>query len=171
LTRYRIAPERSHVWIEARSNVHPIRSSTDGLEGFVELSFGSDGEVDPSAAPSGKMSLPVSRLSSGKAMEDREMQRRVDARRFPTIDGTLCSIKPTGGDHVYLVKGDVSFKGVVRPHEDQMTIESAGDEEIKLQGSSQFDIREFGMEPPKILLLRVLPEVDVRVEIVALKEG
>jgi hypothetical protein len=39
-----------------------------------------------------------------------------------------------------------------------------------MAGSSRFDIREFGMEPPKMLMLRVEPEVDVRVEILAEKE-
>ena len=32
-------------------------------------------------------------------------------------------------------------------------------------------IRDFGMEPPRILMLRVEPEVVVRVEIVAVREG
>ena len=34
---YTIIPERSRVWIDARSSVHPIHSTTDGLEGFVDL--------------------------------------------------------------------------------------------------------------------------------------
>ena len=34
-----------------------------------------------------------------------------------------------------------------------------------------FDIRDFGMEPPRILMLKVQPEVTVRVEIVAEKES
>ena len=37
-------------------------------------------------------------------------------------------------------------------------------------GQSTFDIRDFGMEPPRILLLKVEPDVTVRVEIVATKE-
>ena len=39
------------------------------------------------------------------------------------------------------------------------------------RGQSSFDIRDFGMEPPRILMLRVQPEVTVRVEIVAEKES
>ena len=37
-------------------------------------------------------------------------------------------------------------------------------------GESTFDIRDFGMEPPRILMLKVQPEVGVRVEIVAERE-
>ena len=38
-------------------------------------------------------------------------------------------------------------------------------------GHDRFDIRDFGMEPPRVLVLKVDPEVDVRVEIVAVKEA
>ena len=38
-------------------------------------------------------------------------------------------------------------------------------------GESQFDIREFGMEPPRMLMLKVQPEVGIRVEIVAVRES
>ncbi len=44
------------------------------------------------------------------------------------------------------------------------------DSTLQLEGESTFDIRDFGMEPPRILLLRVHPEVKVRVAIVATKE-
>ena len=39
-----------------------------------------------------------------------------------------------------------------------------------MTGESTFDIRDFGMEPPRILLLKVQPDVHVRVEIHAEKE-
>ena len=101
MARYKIVPERSRVWIDARSNLHPIHSTTEGLEGFVELELGPDGEVDLSTKPTGKLSLPVSRLSSGNRMEDREMQKRIEARRYPSIDGVLTSMEGSGSDDAY----------------------------------------------------------------------
>jgi polyisoprenoid-binding protein YceI len=171
VTRYRIVPERSRVWIDARSNVHPIHSSTQGLEGFVELELDSTGHVDTDKGVSGKLSLPVSKLESANRMEDRELQKRIDSRRYPTIDGVLKTAERTSGNGSYKVTGDVTFRGVERPHEDEMTIDALDADKIQLAGKSQFDIREFGMEPPRVLLLKVLPEVDVRVEIVAEKEA
>ena len=53
MTRYNIAPERSHVWIDARSNVHPIHSTTDGLEGYVDLELSAEGNVDTTATSAG----------------------------------------------------------------------------------------------------------------------
>jgi hypothetical protein len=163
-------PERSTVTIDARSNVHPIHSTTDGLEGFIDLEFGPDGHVDLTTPPNAALSLSVRRLSSGNAFEDRELQRRIDGRRFPTITGELSEIESMGSDGDYRVRGEVTFRGVVRDHQDRMTIRRLDDETIELTGRSRFDIREFGMEPPRMLMLRVEPEVDVRIDIVATKE-
>jgi polyisoprenoid-binding protein YceI len=171
MARYRIVPERSQVWIDARSNVHSIHSNTEGLEGFIELELAADGAVDPATKPAGRLSLSVSRLKSGNSMEEREMQKRIEARKFPTIEGTLDTVELGGGDGTYKVSGDVTFRGVSRHHEDEMTIHAADDRTLALAGSSRFDIREFGMAPPRVLMLKVDPEVTVRVEIHAEKEA
>jgi polyisoprenoid-binding protein YceI len=170
MTRYEISPERSHLWIDARSNVHPIHTGTDGLEGYVELELASDGHVDVSAAPEGKLSLAVDKLSSGNRLEDRELYKRIDSRRYPTIVGVLNSVEPSSDDGIYRVSGDITFRGVSRPHEDLMNIRSVDEETVQLDGQSRFDIREFGMQPPSLLMAKVEPEVDIRVEIVAVKK-
>jgi hypothetical protein len=176
VARYHIVPERSRVWIDARSNVHPIQSSTDGLEGFIDLDGHPDVDADGAELvnvgekPSGKLSLRLDRLSSGNRLEDREMHKRVDVRRYPTIDGVLTGMKPAGTDGRFKVSGDLAFRGVTRPCEDEMSVTPVDDRTICLEGRSTFDIRDFGMEPPRILMLRVEPDVVVRVEIIAMKE-
>jgi len=167
---FKIDPGRSRVSIDARSSVHPLHASTLGLEGYVELTFGADGELDLSAEVSGMVSLRAERLSSGNSLEDREMKRRIDTRRYPTIDGRLVALRPAGEDGAYLVEGEVSFHGVSRPKEDKMTIRALDERTVSLRGSSRFDIREWGMEPPRILMLRVEPEVDVEIDVIAVKE-
>jgi polyisoprenoid-binding protein YceI len=174
VTRYDIVPERSRVWIDARSNVHPIHSTTDGLEGYIDfdgtaVADARGAAVNIGANPSGRLSLRVERLRSGNRFEDRELHKRVDARRYPTIDGVLTSMKPVGTGGRYKVSGDVAFRGVTRPCEDEMSVTPLDDRTICLEGKSTFDIRDFGMEPPRILILRVEPDVVVRVEIVATK--
>ena len=167
MTRYRIVPEQSKVWIDARSNVHPIRSSMDGLEGYVELTMEDAGTVDLSAPPAGTVSLPVTRLSSGNRFEDRELHKRLAARRFPTIKGVLTAIERADGEGRYHVSGNVAFRGVIRPCRDEMTVTVVDPHTLRFDGESTFDIRDFGMEPPRILMLKVEPDVVVRVDIVA----
>jgi polyisoprenoid-binding protein YceI len=170
VARYAIDPDRSHVVIEATSSVHPITTRTDGLEGFVDIELDADGLVDVDATPAGELSLRVERLSSGNPLEDRELRRRVDARRHPAISGRLVSLERTGRGRTYLVSGDVTFRGVTRRCGDEMTIAVADGPTLHLEGHSTFDIRDFGMQPPRILMLRVHPEVNVTVSIVARKQ-
>jgi polyisoprenoid-binding protein YceI len=159
-----VDPSRSRVWIDARSSLHPIHSESDGLEGWVEA--GDDG----APVTAGEVALPVEALSSGNPLYDREMRRRAEARRYPTITGRLTAIEPTGRDGRYRVSGEVTFRGVSRPYEDEMDVRRDGTT-IELEGERAFDIRDFGMDPPKILTLRVYPDVSVRVRIVASGDG
>ncbi len=118
------------------------------------------------------MSLTVDHLSSGNRVEDRELQRRIDARRYPKIEGTLDKIAPSREGGSYLVGGDIDFRGVSRATtRDVMSISNVDEQTIRLAGKSNFDIRDYGMEPPRILMLKVEPEVDIRVEIFATKRA
>jgi polyisoprenoid-binding protein YceI len=170
LARYRIVPERSWVEIHARSSLHPIDSRTDGLEGFLDLEILGGGRVNLAVPMSGKLSLDVERLSSGNGLEDRELRRRIDARRFRTIDGELTGMRETENEGRYRVRGDLTFRGVTRSFEDEMVLTANDDGAIQLVGESTFDIRDFGMDPPRVLMLKVEPEVRVTAHVTAQRE-
>jgi hypothetical protein len=80
-------------------------------------------------------------------------------------------MKQTDEPSRYIVGGDLTFRDTSRSYEDEMTIELPNDSTVTMSGESIFDIRDFGMDPPRILMLKVQPEVTVRVEIVAEKES
>lgn len=170
MARYRILPTRSRVWIEARSNVHPIHTEAEGLEGWLDLDI-ADGTINVDQTLLGHLEFPVENLKSGNAFEDRELRRRIDARRYPSIAGDLKTMKQSNEPASYIVGGDLTFRGFTRRYEDAMTVKVVADGSLSLSGSSTFDIRDFGMEPPRILMLKVQPEVTVRVEIIAEKES
>jgi polyisoprenoid-binding protein YceI len=167
VANYRIVPEKSRVLIDAKSSVHPIHSSTDGVEGSLDLEMQGGGALNLESTPAARLSLPVDRLKSGNPLEDRELRRRIDARRFPTISGELSELRESGTPGRYLARGDVTFRGVTHTYEDEITISEIDDRTLHIEGAHTFDVRDFGMEPPKILMLRVEPEVKVRIEIVA----
>ena len=61
----------------------------------------------------GKLEFPVENLKSGNAFEDRELRRRIDARRYPTIIGELKSMKHGRSDRpTTSCRGDLTFRGV-----------------------------------------------------------
>ena len=109
--RYRIVPPRSRVWIDARSNVHPIHTEADGLEGWVELDI-DDGTVNVDQTPRGHLEYPVENLKSGNALEDRELRRRIDTRRYPTITGELKYLIPDPGDLSKMTDTGTSASGI-----------------------------------------------------------
>lgn len=164
MTTFRVAPGRSQVWIEARSSLHPIHGEATGLEGSIEADV-SDGKLNLSDTPKIRIELPVDQLKSGKALEDKEMLRRVEARKFPTIRGEVREIRESPGGAYHMV-GDLTFHGVTRTVEGQVTMQ-ASDGTITFEGEQTFDIRDFGVQPPKILMLKVHPDVKVRVRVVA----
>jgi polyisoprenoid-binding protein YceI len=169
VTRYSIDGSRSTVWIEARSSVHPIHSRAQGLTGWIDLAVTDAGVLDLELPVSAHVEFPVSNLRSSNPLEERELRRRIDARRHPTIDGDLTGIERLGPGR-YRIGGDVTFMGQRRPHTDEMSVGFTDDGELVFEGESTFDVRDFGLDPPKILVLKVEPLVRVRVEIVAAGE-
>lgn len=171
MAHYEIVPDRSTLWIDATSSVHAIHSRVCGLTGFLDLEVDGSGALDLSAAPGGRLELPVALLSSGNPIYDREMKRRADARKYPTITGVLSGLERIpGGGHTYTVRGDITFRGVTNTYEDTMAI-VAEEDLLVLEGHHTFDIRDFAMEPPRIAMLKVHPDVAVRVEITARRLG
>lgn len=112
----------------------------------------------------GELELSVDRLTSGNQLYDRELRRRIDAKRYPSIGGRVTKIVANGTHPKYLVAGDISFHGKTRSFEHEMHI-TRSDDTVELSGNYVFDIREFGMKPPSMLMVRVYPEISVRVEL------
>jgi polyisoprenoid-binding protein YceI len=69
------------------------------------------------------------------------------------------------------VRGDLTFHGVTRPVEGEVSVSLPDDRTIVIEGEQTFDIRDFGVQPPKILMLKVHPDVKVRVRVVAEQEA
>ena len=169
MPRFRIVPERSRVWLEASSSVHPIHGEAAGLSGSIDVQFDGTG-LDLTSSPEIKVELPVEQLKSGNRLEDAEMMRRIDARRYPTIRGVVKDMKSQGVDGRYAVTGDLSFHGVTQTLDGEVTVSRPDDGTLVIEGERQFDIRDFNVSPPKILMLKVHPEVKVRIRVEAVGE-
>lgn len=171
MARYRIVPERSLLWAEARSSVHPIRVETDGFTGFLELELDGD-QLKVDAPVSGQVELEVDQLRTGNGLYDRELERRLEARRYPVIRGAVLGVQAVDGGNRHRVLGELHFHGANKRVEGEVTIRaSEGGRVIEAEGERTFDIRDYNLEPPKLLMLRVYPEIKVRGHIVAEREG
>lgn len=166
-TRYEIDPAATTVWIDARSSLHPIHSETHGLRGWFSGDIADDGTIDLANPPAASLELPIDVISSGNPLYDREMRRRVDARRYPTIDVTMRALRAGSATGRYVAEGDVSFRGVTQRVEGELRVTRDGAGRIVFEGEHVFLLPDFGMEPPRIMMLKVYPDVTVRVRIVA----
>jgi polyisoprenoid-binding protein YceI len=168
VSHYRIVPERSRLIVEGRSSVHPLRLTATGLEGRLDLRLTEAG-IDV-ASVGARLSVPVARLRSGNRFEDRELRRRVDAARFPDIDATLTGLSRGDGAGGYRAVGEVRFHGVARTEESDVVVEVLDGRSVRIEGAATFDVRAFGVEPPRLFGLRVDAEVRVRLEVVAVED-
>jgi hypothetical protein len=61
VTPFRVVPEQSQVWIEARSSLHPIHGKGTGIRGEGELEV-TNGMIDLNVPLKGHIKLPVDRF-------------------------------------------------------------------------------------------------------------
>ncbi|MFN8036867.1 MAG: YceI family protein [Acidimicrobiia bacterium] len=160
VTRYELVPERSQVWIEGSSSVHPVHATTTGLAGWIEVDLTATGLAAKSDA-SGHVEIPVQQLRSGNPLVDRETRRRVDAKKYPLISGDVTGVDGVDRGVLHL-RGVIHFRGESCDVEGDLTVGRDGDGLI-LEGEQTFDVRDWGLQPPKLLMLTVHPDVTVRI--------
>lgn len=169
MKRFRILPERSRVETEMTSNVHPIHATANDLSGAIEGEVGPDGLPDFGAPHRAHLRLAVEGMVSGNRLQDMEMQRRMEARTYPTIEVTIERAWLPGGDGQPRASFEVSACGRSRSYEENFSVRVDG-RRLIVEGEHAFDMRDFGVSPPRFLALKVNPEVRVRVRLEAEEE-
>ena len=159
--RFVLDPERSAVLIDARSTVGPICFGTTGVHGSLHAAMG-DAGVSTEIPPTGWLTIDMTRLTSGNKLYDAELHRRINSRRFPTAKVELKECTPSAPGWRYRLRGELTFHGITRRTEGTVRIESASDDRIVISGEQAFDIRDFALPSPTMLMLRIFPDVRVR---------
>ena len=164
--RYEVVPERSAVLIEARSTVGPISFGALGITGSVEVDVGC-GEILAESSPTARIEIPVSDLRSGNRVYDAELLRRIDAKRFPHVSLDLSGCTAIGVGNRFRLGGAVTLHGLTRPFVGTGVVTLRDDRILEVSGEQVVDIRDFGIESPTVLMLRIYPDVTVRLQIEA----
>ncbi|MGH9076725.1 MAG: helix-turn-helix transcriptional regulator [Acidimicrobiales bacterium] len=163
--RFEIVAGRSSLMVEARSSVGPIAFSATAITGRIEVEL-QDGLVAKYTLPSARMEVGVDDLRSGNAIYDRELTRRVDARRFPVVTIVLNRLSHMGEGNFYRVDGDVTMHGVTQRMDGVVTATVNGCRMI-VAGEQVIDIRHFDMAVPTMPLLKIYPDVRLRLHLEA----
>jgi DNA-binding PadR family transcriptional regulator/polyisoprenoid-binding protein YceI len=166
---FRIDPDRSAVLIDVRSTVGPLSFGTLGVSGTVRAAL-CDGVLDADVAPSGRLTIDVASLNSGNRLYDAELLRRIDARRHPTAVVDLRECAVCGPGSRYRLAGEITFHGVTRLAEGTVNVEALSDRRLVITGEQVFDIRDFAVPSPTVLMLRIFPDVRVHLHAEAERE-
>jgi hypothetical protein len=164
--RYTIAHADSWLTFEARSTLHAVHGKTADLVGYIETGWSPDGALGLQPAPKMHVDFAVEQLRSGNDLQDREMWKLIDSKRFPRIAADLRDVRaaPTAGR--YTAAGDITLAGRARRYEGELALVLDGDS-VTVDGELNVDIREFGIKPPNLLIMKVEPIVNVRLHLVA----
>jgi polyisoprenoid-binding protein YceI len=168
VTRFAVSAVDSSLSIDARSTLHAVHATASGLTGYLIAAQNSDGTLASAPAPILHVEFPIDSVRSGNALQDREMRRLVDAGRFPKVTGDLRSVDSIAPPNRYRAGGDITLVGRTRTYGAEFTMTSDG-ESITVEGELAVDIRDFGLKPPSLLILKVDPILRVSLRLVARK--
>ncbi len=156
--RWAIDESAASVAFIARSSVHSIRSS-GSARGWIEAAIDDDAFADCGTLH-GRLEIPLAEFSSGNPLIDREMKRRAATTAHPLIIAkieTTEEIDPSSAK----ITGTISFLDVETLVEGELDLLPGP----RLVGVGEFDTRWWGLEPPRLLMLRVDPFVTVEIDL------
>jgi polyisoprenoid-binding protein YceI len=167
---HNLIPERSAVLLSVGTSLGPLTFGANGLEGFITAAV-DDGRVDPAVGPAAHLELKVNRLTSGNSAYDGELQRQIDARRFPTAFIDLHRITPVDGPSpTFQVTGEITLRGVTVPANGVVVAEVPEPDLLVVSGEETLQIEDFGIPPPSLFMIKIDPNVNVRLYVEARAE-
>jgi DNA-binding PadR family transcriptional regulator len=167
---FRLVPERSVVLLDVRSTVGPISFGAIGVTGALEAEVAAD-RVSCVNQPAGFIEIALDGLRSGNGLYDAELLRRIDVRRFPIARLELSRCAPLSSANRYRLQGELAFHGVTQPADGTVNVTVKPDGRLVVTGEHVFDIRSFAVPSPTMLMLRIYPDVRVRLQIEAQPDG
>ena len=162
---FEIVSDRSAVLLAARSNVGPVAFGTTEVTGSIALVTNGT-EIDATAAPCARIEIATESLTSGNALYDAELARRIDARRFPLTVVELLHAERADSER-FMVRGAVTFHGVTRELAGTVAVSFAAPDTLVVTGEHALDIRDFDLSAPTMLMLKIFPDVRVQLQLEA----
>lgn len=136
----------SALWLQGDSTLHAYSSTATKL-GLDAEAAGSIGDALAGLRVERfTLRVPVAGLKSGEGLLDRNLRRALGVERHPDIVFTLESWEPAP----LKVRGRLSVAGVERTIGLSAEAEAVG-EDLRVRGSRELRMSEFGVKPPTFL--------------------
>lgn len=153
---FQLQPE-SRLWVEGTSTVRSFRCESGDLRGTITPAAGATSLAIAdleSSIQSASIVTPVATLECGNGTMNGHMRRALKAQQHPAITFDLSSHRVAGASPqgTVTMMGRLTIAGQERP----VTIEAVATEEpggrLRVRGSKQLTMTEFGVTPPSLML-------------------
>lgn len=168
--RYEVVEAESSLTFFATSTVLAAFGKTTKLSGHIEAAWNDDGTLASEPAPRGHVEFMVESLRTGYDLQDHEMWKLIDSKRFPKISADLRDFGYGTARGRYTAVGQVTLAGLARRYEGEVTLDGDSRRMI-LKGEQKIDVRDFGLKPINLLVLSVAPLVRVRLQLVLARQA
>ena len=170
MARYRVDTSQSQVSIGLRVNLHPSHITATGIRGEVECELDGDGHVRLDKPYSAELTLPIDAISSGNGLQDRLMRGRFDSSRYPNITAKVVSGEAISADDGrYRATAKLTMHGQTREVTGEVKLRFTNGT-LTADAPTTVNMQDFGIDPPRLIVLKVEPDVDVSAHIVAAQE-
>ncbi len=165
MAKYVADPKACRLEVNATSNIHDTSSTFSNVTGELTA----DAATVETAGATGSFRVDMSVFDAGDFLKNRKLKKELDAKKYPEATFQMSSLENVAKDGDQFrgtAKGTLSYRGK------ELAVEIAGegtmsDAELRVKGSFELDIRKVGMQPPKILMFKMEPDVRVEITLVA----
>jgi polyisoprenoid-binding protein YceI len=164
--QFRVNTGQTTVKVGLRINLHPSHIEANALSGVIECEIDDQGQPRLDQPYKAELSLPVEAIKSGNGIQDREMRRRFDVGRYPTITARVTKGEALEGEGHYRAVAQLSMHGQTREIAGEIQLHVDGTT-MTIDGQQVINVKDFGIDPPRLIILKVEPDVDLSVHIVA----
>ena len=167
--RFTVVGAESSFTFFAPSTMFPVYGRAADVSGYADVSWGSDGMLRADPVPTMHVEVRVESIKTGSELQDREMWKLIDSKRFPRISADLRELQPGSTPGRYAAAGQITLAGLARRYEGELVPRLDG-KRLNVTGEIDVDVRDFGLKPMNLLALSVEPLVRVRLNFVAVAE-
>jgi polyisoprenoid-binding protein YceI len=164
--QFRVNTGHTTVKVGLRINLHPSHIEANALSGVIECELDDQGKPRLDQPYKAELSLPVEAIKSGNGIQDREMRRRFDVGRYPTITARVTKGEALEGEGHYRAIAQLTMHGQTREITGDIQLHVDGTT-MTIDGQQVINVKDFGIDPPRLIILKVEPDVDLTVHIVA----
>lgn len=166
MARYIVDSGASRILVRARSSIHDTDTRWDQVAGSVDA----DPDTLETAGATGTFTVDMTRHDAGDWLKNRTLKKHLQVAAHPSASFAITALREVtraaDGTFQATCEGVLAWRGREVP----VAVKGSGRVEaggIDATGSFELDIRDLGLEPPKILMFKVSEQVTVEVTIKA----